>query len=1660
MASASPTNPLKRPPESPPEEGSDSAAATKKKPKRELQQFEPRSYQVAVFEVAMRQNTIAMLDTGSGKTMIAVMLMKQIAKEIRTSGGDRSRRLIVFLAPTVHLVIQQYEVIKIHTDLGVENYHGAKGADSWTAEFWQQQLSTYQVMVMTPQILLDALRKAFLMLDDIRLMILDECHRATGNHPYTRIMREFYHKSEVRPNVFGMTASPVIRKGVSSVIDCEDQLSELENLLDAKIYTVADRSEIEYFVPSAKEVNRYYDPKLALYDDLKEQLGELLSKYDNSLAQLQNSPSYQYKDADEIIKASRKRLSNNHAKICHCLDDVGLICAIEATKICTETLHLPYTPDSCNLSLENLQHHKDFLKEVLHTIEENLHDGYETLLNSEGGCLEATKLGYVSSKLYELIQIFQSFGVPRQVLCLIFVERIITARVVERLIRKICYLSHFIVSYLTGGSSSVDALTPKVQKETLDSFRSGKVNLLFTTDVAEEGIDVPQCSFVIRFDLPKTVRSYVQSHGRARQSASQYIIMLERGNVMQRDLLFDIMRSKHSMTDTTLHRDPDAYSFKLPGDEETYDYYIDSTGARVTVDSSVSLIYKYCERLPRDKYYTPRPIFQFTQYGGSYECTLTLPPNAVFQTLVGPVSRNSHKAKQLACLDACKKLHKMGALDDYLTPRIEEILEHENDKKTKKTADGAGTTKRKELHGTTTISAMSGTWAHQKAGVTLQGYKLEFQCDKVGQNYSNFVLLIDATLDEDVASLELNLYLLDKMAKATVSRCGPIELGMEQVEQAKLFQELFFNGLFGKLFMGSKLSGVPRQFLLKEDDTLLWSTLNMYLLLPLKPSSVQDHGGVSINWEGINESASLVRLMRNIHSPTAKNNLLDGSSNNSTNEEEDIIHLANKSEVRQNVKNIVVLAIHTGKIYSVLEVSTDLSADSPFDGASDNPASAYKTFSEYFNKKYGIVLKHSTQPLLLLKHSHNPHNLLSSKSKDEGDAVAAKTHNGSIPVRKPQNHVHMPPELLVHINIPLDVLKSFYLLPSLMHRMESLMLASQLRREVAFNPSNSCIPSSLILEAITTMRCCEDFSLERLELLGDSVLKYAVTCHLFLKFPEKNEGQLSSRRTQIICNATLHRLGMKRNIQGYIRDSPFDPRRWLAPGQISIRPVPCKCPVEDSGFSKKGIYVNDDNKSIVIGKSCDKGHRWICSKTISDCVEALIGAYYVGGGLSAAIAILQWFGIDCEFEHELIVEATRTASIWGYLPKIDEIEILEAKLGYRFDVKGLLLEAITHASRQELGAWYCYQRLEFLGDAVLDILITWHLFKNHEDVDPGELTDLRSASVNNENFAQVAVKHKLQHHLQHGSGLLLEQITEYVKGLEDSNEENYSLMLKGLSKGPKVLGDIVESIAGAILIDTKLDLNKVWEIFKQLLSPIVTPENLELAPYRELTELCSHHGYFLKVSCMNERDVVVAILEVQLKDVLLIRQGRERSKKDAKGQAAFLLLKDLEERGLYHSRYASKRQSEENDVEIKNTEDSHDITMDKDKPTQPREKELTDSGNNRGDSVLSAPAHLTVKMQKGGPRTALYELCKRLQWPMPSFESNAEKLSEDIVCPGLRGGVGPQIFVSNITLHLPNCAVINLTGERRPDKKSSQDSAALVMLYELERRGKCLIKEI
>ncbi|KAK1291521.1 hypothetical protein QJS10_CPB17g02656 [Acorus calamus] len=1337
--------------------------------------FNPRSYQVEIFEVAKQRNTITVLETGAGKTMITVMLMEEFGKHLN-DGRDKR--------------VMQFEVIRTHTGFNVAEYYGSKGVDEWNAKCWQKELDTQDVMVMTPQILLDALRNAFMTLD------------------------EFYHRSDCKPTIFGMTASPVIRKGMSSEKDCENQVSELEGILDSKIYMVKDRTELDTIVPLAKVLNKFYHPNKFLHEDLKLKLDSLLVKFDASLAELQEKDVNQFRDTDDILKATRKRLSNCHATILYCLQDLGIICAIE-------------------------------------------------------------------------------------------------------------------------------------------------VNLLFTTDVAEEGIDVHDCSSVVRFDLPKSVRSYVQSRGRARQNDSVYILMIERGNTIQRNLLFDIIRSEQSMMDAASHRDPSAHTAKVCHEAESKSYHVKSTGASITPDSSVSLIYKYCEKLPRDRYYTPKPNFYYFINNGLYEWTLTLPPNAALQRIVGPADQNSHVAKQLLCFDACKKLHQKGALDDHLLPLVEEPLDADLIVNKKECSSGAGTTKRKELHGTTNVHALSGSWAHKPNDIILQAYKLNFYCDQ--ETYSEFVLLVESALDDEVAQAKVELFLIpNKLVKSSVFPCGKVRLDADQVKKAKLFHEFFFNGIFGRLFTGSKSSGVKREFLLNTKSDSLWSTSYMYLLLPLDSSTGLESDSLSISWKAINDCASAVDFLRMTYLP-------DGGCRTRS-----LLNPGTSSSEEECKPQIYYIWL-TRRIYSVLDIVAGFSAESPFDEASDTVPSNLMKFTDYFCTKYGIVLQHPEQPLLRLKQSHNPHNLLFSKCQYEGDKTTL--------LEKEQIHSRMPPELLVHVDVSVD---------------------------------------------------------------------------------------------------------------GYIRDGAFDPRRWAAPGQLCLRPVPCNCGVDTSEVPLDNTFATAE-KSTVVGKPCDRGHRWMCSKTISDCVEALIGAYYVGGGLTAAISLMKWLGIDSEFEQILVNEAIKRAPSCC-LPKLTEIETLEVKLGYKFNAKGLLLEAMTHASNEEGAPSYCYQRLEFLGDSVLDLLITWHLFQTHGDIDPGEMTDLRSASVNNENFAQVVVRKNLHQHLQHSSGLLSQQIMEYVQFLEKCDNK-CTLLSHGASKGPKALGDMLESIAGAILIDVDLNLEKVWEIFKPLLSPIVTPDKIELPPLRELIELCSWLGYCIKTKCTMKGDRTVAELSVQLKDDLLVRQGCESKRKTAKAEAALHLLEDLKERGLSHSQYVSKRKQLENkpidgssisELEANTSTSKEDDEfvevgpLKKQKIISANEQKMTgaslpavpptnsllhneqlildESSQKTSHPMISNPVTLSVSMQKGGPRNALFGLCKTKQWPLPSFKATEETSKSLIeIGEGSERRKGFNIFVSRITLHIPNLRVIELVGGQRGDKKGSQDSAALIMLYELEKLGFCNI---
>lgn len=72
----------------------------------------------------------------------------------------------------------------------------------------------------------------------------------------------------------------------------------------------------------------------------------------------------------------------------------------------------------------------------------------------------------------------------------------------------------------------------------LRKFRAHETNLLIATSIVEEGVDIPKCNLVVRFDLPTEYRSYVQSKGRARAPVSNYIMLAdsERTKAFEEDL--------------------------------------------------------------------------------------------------------------------------------------------------------------------------------------------------------------------------------------------------------------------------------------------------------------------------------------------------------------------------------------------------------------------------------------------------------------------------------------------------------------------------------------------------------------------------------------------------------------------------------------------------------------------------------------------------------------------------------------------------------------------------------------------------------------------------------------------------------------------------------------------------------------------------------------------------------------------------------------------------------------------------------------------------------------------------------------------------------------------------------------------------------------------
>ena len=141
-----------------------------------------------------------------------------------------------FLVP---LVFQQAKAIDLHTALNVKPYCGEMGVDFWTKDVWLKEFEENHVLVMTHQIYLDLLQHAKLRLSHANLLVFDECHHATKNHPFKKIMDIFAGFPEKdHPRILGLTASVVGKKVKPYQIP--DEIKKLERTLRSVCKTASD----------------------------------------------------------------------------------------------------------------------------------------------------------------------------------------------------------------------------------------------------------------------------------------------------------------------------------------------------------------------------------------------------------------------------------------------------------------------------------------------------------------------------------------------------------------------------------------------------------------------------------------------------------------------------------------------------------------------------------------------------------------------------------------------------------------------------------------------------------------------------------------------------------------------------------------------------------------------------------------------------------------------------------------------------------------------------------------------------------------------------------------------------------------------------------------------------------------------------------------------------------------------------------------------------------------------------------------------------------------------------------------------------------------------------------------------------------------------------
>ncbi|XP_041132494.1 endoribonuclease Dicer-like [Polyodon spathula] len=1851
--------------------------------------YTPRKYQVELLEAALEHNTIVCLNTGSGKTFIAVLLTKELSHQIRGDFGKHGKRT-VFLVNTASNVIQQAATVETHSDLLVGKYTSVEMTHTWTKEEWNHEITEKQVLVMTCHIFLHVLKKGYLHLSKINLLVFDECHLAITDHPYREIMKMCEDCSSC-PRILGLTAS--ILNGKCDPSELEEKILNLERILKSSAETATDLVVLDRYSSQPREVVLDCGP----YVDKSGLCERLFNELDEALRFLNDCNVSALREDRDPTFISKQVLSDCQAVLTvlgpWCADKVVGIMVRELQKyikneqeelnrklllftdtilrkihaLCEEhfssaSLDLKFVTPKVMKLLQILHEYKPYERQQFESVEwynNRNQDNYVSWSDSEDEDED--------EEIEEKEKPEANFPSPfTNILCgIIFVERRYTAVVLNRLIKEagkqdpeLAYISsNFITGHSIGKNQPRNKQMEvefRKQEEVLRKFRVHETNLLIATSVVEEGVDIPKCNLVVRFDLPTEYRSYVQSKGRARAPVSNYVMLAdtERTKTFEEDLktyksIEKILRNKCSKaTDySELEVEP-----VLDDDNILPPYVLRSEdgGPRVTINTAIGHVNRYCARLPSDPFTHLAPKCKTMELrNGSYRSTLYLPINSPLRVPVtGPTMSCARLAEKAVALLCCEKLHKIGELDDHLMPVGKETVKYEeeldlHDEEETSVPGRPGSTKRRQCYPKAIPECLRNSYPvpEKLCYLYVIGMALTTPLpDELNFRRRKLYPPEDTTRCFGILTAKPipripNFPVYTRSGEVTISielQKSGFTLSAQQLELITRLHQYIFSHIL-------RLEKPALEFKPTEADST-------YCVLPL--NVVEDSNTLDLDFKFMEEIEKSEARVGIPNTQYTKENLF----NFKLEDYQDAVIIPRYRNFDQPHR------------FYVADVYTDLTPLGKF------PSPEYETFAEYYKTKYNLDLSNLNQPLLDVDHTSSRLNLLTPRHLNQkGKALPlSSAEKRKAKWQSLQNKQILVPELCAIHPIPASLWRKAVCLPSILYRLHCLLTAEELRAQTAIDagvgvrtlppdfrypnldfgwknsidsksfisspsscteeenyckhsttvvpenaahqgtnienstsewcnqtpmnnkasfekssdklyvtspseqsrdkntfvcaksltngtaddlqedndcqhysltshksemslksttsvpkpnthsienqlmPSIECTLTSnktldghvkkstsedclgvtasssaplavypdmlelavspvcgdspknlgpnpgLILQALTLSNASDGFNLERLEMLGDSFLKHAITTYLFCTYPDAHEGRLSYMRSKKVSNCNLYRLGKKKGLPSRMVVSIFDPPvNWLPPGylvnqdksgedkldademmeddqlangtteedygdeededdddlmwkepkdevnveddleyyqehikfidnmligsgafgkKISLPAFPAAEPSYEWKAPKKSSLANvqypsdgdefdysswdamcylDPSKAaeeddFVVGfwnpseENCgaDQGkqsisydlhtEQCIADKSIADCVEALLGCYLTSCGERAAQLFLCSLGLKVlpVVKNSEVVSTCNQTELskgkakdveydWLKIPPrcmfdhpdaektlnhlISGFENFEEKINYTFQNKAYLLQAFTHASYHYNTITDCYQRLEFLGDAILDYLITKHLYEDPRQHSPGVLTDLRSALVNNTIFASLAVKYDYHKYFKAVSPELFHVIDDFVQFQLEKNEmQGMDSELRRSEEDdakeedievPKAMGDIFESLAGALYMDSGMSLETVWQVYYPMMRPLIEKfsANVPRSPVRELLEMEPETAKFSPAERTYDGKVRVTV-EVVGKGKF---KGVGRSYRIAKSAAARRALRSL-----------------------------------------------------------------------------------------------------------------------------------------------------------------------